>query len=80
LNRKILRSFTFAFAFLGGINVGGHRVTMDRLRDELQTCQSAAIIKVGRHFGKVKQVLSALDMITRAADGGGALTARLRRG
>jgi precorrin-2/cobalt-factor-2 C20-methyltransferase len=39
----------------------------DRLRDELQTCQSAAIIKVGRHFGKVKQVLSALDLITRAA-------------
>jgi precorrin-2/cobalt-factor-2 C20-methyltransferase len=39
---------------------------MDRLREELQTCQSAAIIKVGRHFGKVKQVLSALDMITRA--------------
>jgi len=38
----------------------------DRLRDELQTCQSAAIIKVGRHFGKVKQVLSALDLITRA--------------
>lgn len=38
----------------------------DRLRDELATCQSAAIIKVGRHFGKVKQVLSALDLITRA--------------
>jgi precorrin-2/cobalt-factor-2 C20-methyltransferase len=38
----------------------------DRLREELLTCQSAAIIKVGRHFGKVKQVLSALDLITRA--------------
>ena len=38
----------------------------DRLRDELATCQTAAIIKVGRHFGKVKQVLSALDLITRA--------------
>ncbi len=37
-----------------------------RLRDELMTCQAAAIIKVGRHFGKVKQVLSALDLITRA--------------
>lgn len=38
----------------------------DRLRDELLTCQSAAIVKVGRHFGKVKQVLSALDLIGRA--------------
>ncbi|MFO1033130.1 MAG: precorrin-2 C(20)-methyltransferase [Hyphomicrobiales bacterium] len=38
----------------------------DRLREELQTCQAAAIIKVGRHFGKVKQVLSALDLITCA--------------
>jgi precorrin-2/cobalt-factor-2 C20-methyltransferase len=38
----------------------------DRLREELQTAQSVAIIKVGRHFGKVKQVLSALDIISRA--------------
>lgn len=44
----------------------------ERLREELATCQSAAIIKVGRHFGKVKNVLSALDLthcatsITRA--------------
>jgi precorrin-2/cobalt-factor-2 C20-methyltransferase len=38
----------------------------DRLREELQTVQSAAIIKVGRHFGKVKQVLSALDIISKA--------------
>lgn len=38
----------------------------DQLREELATCQSAAIIKVGRHFGKVKQVLSALDLITCA--------------
>ncbi len=38
----------------------------DRLRDELQTAQSAAIIKVGRHFGKVKQVLSALDLLSKA--------------
>jgi precorrin-2/cobalt-factor-2 C20-methyltransferase len=36
------------------------------LRDELMTCQCAAIIKVGRHFGKVRQVLSALDLVTRA--------------
>ena len=38
----------------------------DRLRDELQTAQAVAIIKVGRHFGKVKQVLSALDIISKA--------------
>lgn len=38
----------------------------DRLREELSTCQSAAIIKVGRHFGKVRNVLSALDLITCA--------------
>jgi precorrin-2/cobalt-factor-2 C20-methyltransferase len=38
----------------------------DRLREELQTAGSVAIIKVGRHFGKVRQVLSALDIITRA--------------
>ena len=37
-----------------------------RLRDELQTAQSAAIIKVGRHFGKVKNILSALDLISSA--------------
>jgi precorrin-2/cobalt-factor-2 C20-methyltransferase len=38
----------------------------DRLRDELLTCESAAIIKVGRHFGKVRDILGALDLITRA--------------
>ena len=38
----------------------------EQLRDELQTCTSAAIIKVGRHFGKVKLILSALDLITKA--------------
>lgn len=38
----------------------------DRLRDELATCQSAAIIKVGRHFAKVRQVLSALDLVAKA--------------
>ncbi len=37
-----------------------------RLRDELLSAQSVAIIKVGRHFGKVKQVLSALDIISKA--------------
>jgi precorrin-2/cobalt-factor-2 C20-methyltransferase len=37
-----------------------------RLREELSTCQSAAIIKVGRHFSKVREVLSALDLISRA--------------
>jgi precorrin-2/cobalt-factor-2 C20-methyltransferase len=38
----------------------------DRLREELQTAQSVAIIKVGRHFGKVKTILSALDLISHA--------------
>jgi len=38
----------------------------DRLRDELMTAPSAAIIKVGRHFGKVRTILSALDLITKA--------------
>ena len=38
----------------------------DRLREELLTAESAAIIKVGRHFGKIKNILSALDLITRA--------------
>ncbi len=44
----------------------------DRLREELATAESAAIVKVGRHFGKVRNVLSALDLtgsaiaITRA--------------
>ncbi len=37
-----------------------------RLQEELSTCHSAAIIKAGRHFGKVKQVLSGLDLITCA--------------
>jgi precorrin-2/cobalt-factor-2 C20-methyltransferase len=38
----------------------------NRLHDELQTAQSVAIIKVGRHFGKVKQVLSELDITSKA--------------
>ena len=38
----------------------------DRLREELQTAQSTAIIKVGRHFGKIKNILSALDLISKA--------------
>ncbi|NJM30400.1 MAG: precorrin-2 C(20)-methyltransferase [Rhizobiales bacterium] len=38
----------------------------DRLREELMTAQSAAIIKVGRHFGKVKTILSALDLYSQA--------------
>jgi precorrin-2/cobalt-factor-2 C20-methyltransferase len=37
-----------------------------RLREELSTAQSAAIIKVGRHFGKVKQVLQSLKLEGRA--------------
>jgi precorrin-2/cobalt-factor-2 C20-methyltransferase len=38
----------------------------DRLREELRNCQSAAIIKVGRHFGKVKTVLSQLGLIEKS--------------
>jgi precorrin-2/cobalt-factor-2 C20-methyltransferase len=33
-----------------------------RLREELATAQSAAIIKVGRHFGKLRHILAALDL------------------
>jgi precorrin-2/cobalt-factor-2 C20-methyltransferase len=33
-----------------------------RLREELLTAESAAIIKVGRHLAKVRTVLSALDL------------------
>ena len=38
----------------------------EQLREELRTCGAAAIIKVGRHFGKVKNILSALDLISKA--------------
>ncbi len=38
---------------------------LDRLREELHTAQSAAIIKVGRHFGKVRNILGALDLIVK---------------
>ena len=38
----------------------------DRLREELLTGQSTAIIKVGRHFAKVRNVLSALDLTTKS--------------
>ena len=37
-----------------------------KLREELSTAQSAAIIKVGRHFSKVKEVLRSLDLEGRA--------------
>lgn len=37
-----------------------------QLRAELATAQSAAIIKVGRHFGKVKEVLQSLGLERRA--------------
>lgn len=33
-----------------------------RLRDELSTAEAAAIVKVGRHFGKVKEVLRSLGL------------------
>jgi precorrin-2/cobalt-factor-2 C20-methyltransferase len=38
----------------------------EQLRRELATAQSAAIIKIGRHFGKVKQVLQSLGLEERA--------------
>lgn len=38
----------------------------DRLREELLTAQSVAIIKVGRHFGKIKNILAGLDLISKA--------------
>jgi precorrin-2/cobalt-factor-2 C20-methyltransferase len=37
-----------------------------RLHDELKTAHAAAIIKVGRHFGKVKHVLDQLGLLARA--------------
>jgi precorrin-2/cobalt-factor-2 C20-methyltransferase len=38
----------------------------DRLREELLTAESVAIVKVGRHFGKVRDLLGALDLGFRA--------------
>ena len=38
----------------------------DRLRDELMTAESAAIIKVGRHLPKIRNILGMLDMSSRA--------------
>jgi precorrin-2/cobalt-factor-2 C20-methyltransferase len=38
----------------------------DRLREELLTAESAAIIKVGRHFGKVRDILGTLDLIGKS--------------
>jgi precorrin-2/cobalt-factor-2 C20-methyltransferase len=35
----------------------------DRLRDELMTCESVAIIKVGRHFEKIRKLLATLDLL-----------------
>ena len=37
-----------------------------RLEEELSTASAAAIIKVGRHFGKVKRVLEKLNLTTNA--------------
>jgi len=37
-----------------------------RLREELASAESAAIIKVGRHFGKVRDVLAGLDLLAKA--------------
>ncbi len=38
----------------------------DRLHFELATSQAAAIIKVGRHFGKVKAILAELGLLSKA--------------
>lgn len=38
----------------------------DRLHFELATSQSIAIIKVGRHFGKVKLILTELGLLSKA--------------
>lgn len=38
----------------------------DRLRDELTTAESAAIIKVGRHFGRVRTILRLLGLQSHA--------------
>jgi precorrin-2/cobalt-factor-2 C20-methyltransferase len=44
--------------------------TMDEtsLRAELSNCTSAAIIKVGRHFGKIKTILSDLNLKATAIE------------
>ncbi len=38
----------------------------ERLSAELVGIESAAIIKVGRHFGKVRSILADLDLVSRA--------------
>ena len=38
----------------------------DKLHFELATSQAVAIIKVGRHFGKVKLILAELDLLSKA--------------
>jgi precorrin-2/cobalt-factor-2 C20-methyltransferase len=38
----------------------------DRLRDELMTAESAAIIKVGRHLPKIRTILGLLDLASKA--------------
>lgn len=38
----------------------------DRLREELMSAESAVLIKVGRHLGKVRNILGLLDLSTRA--------------
>ncbi|MGH6908271.1 MAG: precorrin-2 C(20)-methyltransferase, partial [Aestuariivirga sp.] len=41
-------------------------LSRERLRRELASIESAAIIKVGRHFGKVREVLSELGLLTKS--------------
>lgn len=41
-------------------------LSSDRLRAELSSMESAAIVKVGRHFGKVRLILSELGLTDKA--------------
>jgi precorrin-2/cobalt-factor-2 C20-methyltransferase len=47
----------------GVIKVLPATLDASRLRDEIATSQSTAIIKVGRHFAKVRDVLAELDLL-----------------
>ncbi|MFT3986640.1 precorrin-2 C(20)-methyltransferase [Aestuariivirga sp.] len=38
----------------------------DRLREELQACESATIIKVGRHLPKLRNILGLLDLTSKS--------------
>ena len=54
-------------AFLGGINVGGHRVTMDRLRDEFESLG----------FDDVSTFIASGNVLFRATGSAGSLETRI---